>query len=90
MAIQAHDRYVGLIWDRAPELAALYDSPDRIFGSDSHVFGLIAPGADGVQRENGALFPILPQKLEPGRPVKAKALIIAGRGTSVVSATPPG
>ena len=32
MAIQAHDRYVGLIWDRAPELAALFDSPDRIFG----------------------------------------------------------
>ena len=79
MAVQAHDHYVGLIWDRAPELAALFDSPDRIFGSESHVLGLIAPGADGVERENGALFPIEPQTLEPGQPVKASALIIGGK-----------
>ena len=86
MAIQAHGRYVGLIWDRAPELAALFDSPDRVLGTDSHVLGLIAPGADGVERENGALFPIIPHELEPGRPIKASALLIGGSGSSVIPA----
>ena len=86
MAIQAHGRYVGLIWDRAPELAALFDSPDRIFGSDSHVLGLIAPGADGTRRENGALFPISPGTLEPGRPLRASAVLIGGEGSSVIPA----
>jgi hypothetical protein len=86
MAVQAHGDYVGVIWDRAPELAALFDSPDRTFGGQGHILGLIAPGANGTNRKNGELFPVEPLELTAARPVKATGLIIGGRGSSVLPA----
>jgi hypothetical protein len=86
MAVQAHGDYVGLIWDPAPEVAALFDSPDRTFGGAGHVLGLIAPGANGANRRNGELFPVEPLELTPGRAVEARAQIVGGRGESVLPA----
>jgi len=86
MAVQAHGHYVGLIWDRAPELCALFDSPDRLFGTEGHVLGLLAPGAEGASRIDGELFPLEPLKLAASRPVKASATIIGGNAASVVPA----
>jgi hypothetical protein len=62
MAVQAHGHYVGLIWDRGPELCALFDSPDRLFGTEGHVLGLLAPGAEGPNCIDGELLPLEPLK----------------------------
>jgi hypothetical protein len=86
MAVQAHGDYLGLIWDPSTEIAALFDSPDRTFGSAGHVLGLIAPGANGTDRKNGELLPVEPLELSPGEKLVAKALIIGGRGESVLPA----
>ena len=68
MAIAAAGNYVGLIWDQAPGVAALFDSPDRVFGTEGHLLGLLAPGANGTNRINGELFPLEPLALRPGQP----------------------
>jgi len=86
MAVQAHGHYVGLIWDRALELCALFDSPDRLFGTVGHVLGLLVPGAEGANRIDGELLPLEPLKLVASRPVKASATIIGGEAASVVPA----
>ena len=49
MAIETHGRYLGLIWDRAPEVCALFDSPDRILGSEAHVLGSAGAGGQWCQ-----------------------------------------
>ncbi len=64
MAVQAHGQYIGLIWDRAPELCALFDSPDRHFGTKGHVLGLLAPGPRAPAAIDGKLFPLEPLKLD--------------------------
>jgi hypothetical protein len=86
MAVQAHGNYVGLIWKRSTELCAVFDSPDRTFGSESHALGLLSPGADGKHRVEGELFPFEALELMPERPVKATAIIVGGKGKSVVPA----
>jgi hypothetical protein len=86
LAVQANGRYIGLIWDPTPDLAALFDSPDRLFGTEGHVCGLVAPGANGENRTSGALCPREPLALAAGQPIRASALLIGGRGESVVPA----
>jgi hypothetical protein len=86
MAIQARGRYLGLIWDRAPGVAPLFDSPDRTFGGSGHLMGLIAPGAEGGDRVEGSMFPDEPTALAPGVPLKASGLLIAGEGTTIIPA----
>lgn len=86
MAVQAAGRYVGLVWEPADGVAALFDSPDRTFGSDAHVLGLIAPGAGGTGRLDGALFPYDPAPLRAGQALACRALIVGGRGGSIVPA----
>jgi hypothetical protein len=86
VAVQAHGRYLGLIWDPAPAVSALFDSPDRTFGTEGHVFGLLAPGANGENRDSGALFPRQPLAMAADQPVRASALLIGGQGESIVPA----
>ncbi|MDH7568599.1 MAG: hypothetical protein QHJ73_03320, partial [Armatimonadota bacterium] len=86
MAIQAADRYVGLVWEMAPYFSALFDSPDRIFGSGGHVMGVLFPGSDGVNRAEGNLLPYQGEPLKPGQPLTLRATLIAGWGKSVVPA----
>jgi len=86
MAVAAEGRYVGLVWDRDPRLAALFDSPDRTFGSGGHVMGVVFPGADGQNREPGHVLPRWPARLEAGEPLVLRATLIGGRGETVVPA----
>jgi hypothetical protein len=86
MAIAAGGCYVGLIWEQSPAVAALFDSPDRTFGSGSHALGLIAPASDGKSRRDGALFPYEPTTLAAGHVLKSRATLIGGRGDSVIPA----
>jgi hypothetical protein len=86
MAVQARGAYLGLIWDRSPLVAALFDSPDRTLGGSGHLMGLIAPGATGDDRGEGALFPEAPTMVQPDAPLKVSGFLIAGDGTTIIPA----
>jgi len=86
MAVAAEGRYVGLVWHRDPDVAAVFDSPDRLFGSGGHVMGLLLPGADGRNRDPGSLLPHWSTRLKPGEPLVLRATIIGGTGDTVVPA----
>lgn len=86
MAIQARDRFVGLIWQPADHLCALFDSPDRTFGGGGHAMALLFPGSDGLNREEGSLIPYDTERLAAGKPFEAKGVLIGGKGSSVVPA----
>lgn len=86
MAIQAENRYVGLIWEPADHFAALFDSPDRTFGSGGHAMGVLFPGGDGMNREEGSLLPYAGQTLKAGAELKSVAWFIGGAGASVIPA----
>jgi hypothetical protein len=86
MSIQAGDRYVGLIWEPAPQFSALFDSPDRVFQSGGHVMGILFPGSNGSNREEGNLLPYDSQLLAADEPLVLTASLIGGRGQSVVPA----
>ena len=84
MTIAADGRYLGLIWDKAEAISALFDSPDRIFKSGGHVMGLIYPGASPDIRMDGSVLPIEGEKLAAGKPIRLRATIIGGLGSSVI------
>ncbi len=85
-AVAAEGRYVGLIWDRDPRVAPLFDSHDRTFGSKGHAMGLVFPGARGENRRPGHVLPRWPERLEAGEPLVLRACIIGGEGETVVPA----
>jgi hypothetical protein len=86
MALTAQDRYIGLLWQPDANLSAVFDSPDRLFGSGGHLMGMIFPGSDGQNRIEGNLMPYWPALLHSNEPVVLRAVIIGGRGQSVVPA----
>ena len=86
MAIQANGRYVGLIWETDAKFSAVFDSPDRLFGSGGHALGVIFPGAGARQRAEGDLMPYLGEVLPAGSKLVSRAWIIGGRGDTVIPA----
>jgi len=86
MAIQARERYVGLIWEHPRQFSALFDSPDRTFGSGGHVMGVMFPGSDARNREEGSVLPYYGETLKANAPLVSRAWIIGGTGESVVPA----
>ncbi|HXJ55933.1 MAG TPA: hypothetical protein VNU68_04635 [Verrucomicrobiae bacterium] len=86
MAIQAAGRYVGLIWEDARRFSALFDSPDRTFGSRGHVMSVLFPGADAPSRQEGSLLSDAPQTIKANQPIVSRAWFIGGAGTTVVPA----
>lgn len=85
-AVVAQGRYLGLTWDMQPWLATVFDSPDRLYGSGGHVMGLLVPGSDGVQREEGSLIPYDTVLLPAGQALRVRARVLGGRGDDVVPA----
>lgn len=86
MVVQAEGRYVGLIWDKQPDLCAVFDSPDRMFHSGGHLMGLLYPGSDGMNRAEGRLLPYQGLTLAAGKELVAQATLIGGPGESVIPA----
>ncbi len=86
MAIQANDRYLGLIWDKFPKFSAVFDSPDRIFKSGGHLMGVLFPGSQGMHLREGSLSPYGSETLVKGKPLVLRATIIGSTGKSVVPA----
>ncbi|HOW63645.1 MAG TPA: hypothetical protein P5186_00025 [Candidatus Paceibacterota bacterium] len=86
MAIQAENRYAGILWEPAPHFCALFDSPDRQFHSGGHVMSLLFPGSDGQNREENNLLPYRPATLRAGERLRLRASLIGGTSDSVVAA----
>jgi len=86
MTVLGDGKYIGLVWNQHPAVSAVFDSPDRLFKSGGHLMGLVFPGSNGKNRIEGSLLPHWPDSLFAGRPLKVRATIIAGKGTSVVPA----
>lgn len=85
MAVTGQDRYVGLMWEPSELVAATFDSPDTIYNSDAHVMALSAP-AVGPRRFENDLVAHTSVTLGANRPIKARATIMGGPGTTVVPA----
>jgi len=86
MAVQHNGRYLALTWETQADFSAVFDSPDRLFGSGGHVMGLIFPGSDGKNREEGSLLPRASQMLHANQPLVLRATLLGGVGDSVVPA----
>jgi hypothetical protein len=86
MALSAESNYVGLIWEKNPQIAALHDSPDRIFNSGGHLLSLIFPGSSPSMREDGSILPYGGEKLAAHQTVTLRATIIGGAGATVIPA----
>jgi len=86
MAVQANDCYIGLLWEKRPELAACFDSPDRLLKSGAHVMGILFPGANGTNRAEGSLLPYDGQTLKAGEVLTLSTTLIGGCGNSIVPA----
>jgi len=85
MAVAHAGRYIGLIWEPSDTMAAVFDSPDRIYDSGAHVLALTAP-AVGDRRFENALVAHTPFQLKANQPLTARATIIGGRGDTIVPA----
>jgi hypothetical protein len=85
MAIGHEGRYVGLIWEPSDAVAAVFDSPDRIYSSGAHVMALSAPGV-GDERLENALVALTPFRLAAHQPLTVRTTLIGGRGQSIVPA----
>jgi hypothetical protein len=86
MAMQADDRYIGLIWDKTSKFSAAFDSPDRLFKSGGHVMGVVFPGPSGMRLVEGRLRPDGGEALKEGKLLVLHATIIGGVGKNVVPA----
>ena len=85
MAVTHENRWIGLIWEPSELVAAVFDSPDRIYGSNAHVMALTAP-AIGDNRFENDLIGNTPFELAANEPVRTQAVIIADTGGTVIPA----
>jgi len=86
MALQHDGRFLAITWEPQTNFCALFDSPDRIFGSGGHVMGILYPGSDGKNRTEGSLIPTVTERLPANQSVVLFGMIVGGRGDSVVPA----
>jgi hypothetical protein len=86
MAIKDQNTWLSLQWQRSDQVAALFDSPDRIFHSQAHTMALIAPGASGQFRIDGEVMPFRPYHLEPEQSITVTASIAAGYSECITAA----
>ncbi len=86
MAVTEGANYLGLIWDKPQEFTALFDSPDRVWNTGGTAMGLLYPGSDGSNREEGSLLPYAPRTLKANQPLILSALLVGGRGRDVTPA----
>ena len=85
MTIAHGGNYIGVIWEPSELVAATFDSPDRIYNSGAHLIALSGPGIGELRFEN-AFCAQAPLRLHANQPLKITALIIGGKGKSVVPA----
>jgi hypothetical protein len=74
-----------LVWEPSESVAAVFDSPDRIYSSGAHVMALSGPAVGDLRFEND-LCAHTPLRLRAHEMLRVKAYIIGGKGASVVDA----
>jgi hypothetical protein len=86
MALAADGRWCSVAW-RADEISVspLFDSPDRVFRSGGHVWGLWSP-AVGASRFEGELHVYGGVRLEAGKRYSCSATVSGGKGSVVTEA----
>jgi len=85
MAISHNSNFIGVIWEPSKLVAATFDSPDRIYNSGAHVMALSAPAA-GENRFENDFCGCVPLRIEANKPLKISAMIIGGKGKTIVPA----
>ncbi|MBT3286397.1 MAG: hypothetical protein HN380_03555 [Victivallales bacterium] len=85
MALAHDDRYLGVSWQRQDLPAAVFDSPDRTFGSGAHLFALWHPGV-GPQRLENSIAPLDAMPLSASKPLEFTYELLGGKGKSVIPA----
>lgn len=85
MVIQNNGRYIGVIWEPSKYVAAVFDSPDRIFESGASLMALWGPGVGSQRRENSS-FAYDTFHLNANEKIEVNYTIIGGAGDSVVPA----
>ncbi|MBN2592748.1 MAG: hypothetical protein JXA81_04510 [Sedimentisphaerales bacterium] len=83
IAIAHGGNYIGVIWEPSEIIAATFDSPDRIYNSGAHVIALSSPRIGNLRFEN-AFCAQVPLRLCANQPLKVTAMIIGGKGRSIV------
>ena len=86
MAISAENHCLGLFWEPQPDIAPVFDSPDRQFNSGGHLMGLLCPGSDGYNRDQGSLLPYSPRVLRSNETFVARCTIVGGQGSTIIPA----
>ncbi len=80
MAVLKSGNIIGLHWKPDADLSAVFDSPDRQFGSGGHSMGLLFPGSDGQNRQEDSLLPYRGKAILPDKPLLFRASIIGTVG----------
>lgn len=86
MALAQGGCYVGLMWEPALNAAPVFDSPDRTLHAGGHLMGLIGPGSDGTNRDEGSALPYGPLSLKAGQTLAVQGILLGGLGDSVTPA----
>lgn len=85
MALAHEGQYLALAWDRKDHPAPVFDSPDRIFNSGSHLLGLWEPPIGPCRIEHDInVYDTF--RLPANQPHRVKFMLFAGKGTSIVPA----
>ena len=86
MALSAEGRWFSVAWSAGEiPVSPLFDSPDRVFGSGGHVFGVWSP-AVGAVRFEGELVVYGGVRLEANRTYACTATVAGGRGAVIAEA----
>jgi len=85
MALVAQGTYMGLIWEPSALASPLFDSPDRMTGTDAHVMAVTGPAVGRLRFEN-TLAAHSPMRLGKGQTLSTRVTIIGGRGDTVAPA----
>lgn len=85
MALAHEGRFLALAWDRRDHPAPVFDSPDRIFNSGAHLFGLWEPPVGPCRIEHD-INVYSTFRLPANRPRRIKFTLFGGDGTTVIPA----
>ena len=84
MTLVAKERYLSVVWEQNAFWAPVFDSPDRQFDSGGHLLGLVMPGSDGVNRDQGSLLPYGGERLKANEEIVLRTWLFGGYGETVV------
>ncbi len=85
MTVTHEDWYIGLVWEPSDAVQPVFDSPDTIYGSGAHVMALTGP-AVGEKRFENELVAHTPLRLRANEPIRMRAIIIGGKGATIIPA----